>query len=312
MCYSALCMTDFNALARDHGAVIDTVSFETVIASESGARRPRVPRAVERNFEGSTSEHGRSVARLIEDGWRRRVEAWELALFTQTQRLSAAERALSGGKATKWAQEEKRIASAKMEQLQGWIQDANRQETESRDSRIYPGYYAPLMVWENGRRVIKAMRYQCRIHGWTSQVERVYPSAFNARRDKLERSWSKHFGIKHGILVVSRFYEFVSRLRLDGNEMNVELEFAPRPDRAMLVACLWSDWSAPDEPPLLSFAAVTDEPPPEVLAAGHDRCIVPVKAEYVDEWLQPRGDLPRMYAILDDRERPFYEHKAAA
>jgi len=33
----------------------------------------------------------------------------------------------------------------------------------------------------------------------------------------------------------------------------------------------------PDES-LLSFAAITDEPPAEVASAGHDRCIVPVKA----------------------------------
>jgi hypothetical protein len=39
----------------------------------------------------------------------------------------------------------------------------------------------------------------------------------------------------------------------------------------MLVACLWSSSSAPDEPDLLSFAAITDEPPPEFAAAGYDR-----------------------------------------
>jgi len=81
----------------------------------------------------------------------------------------------------------------------------------------------------------------------------------------------------------------------------------------MLVACLCSRWSGSGEPDLLSFAAITDEPPPEVAAAGHDRCIVPIKPENIDAWLNPNAsDLAALHAILDDRERPFYEHRLAA
>ena len=81
----------------------------------------------------------------------------------------------------------------------------------------------------------------------------------------------------------------------------------------MLVACLWSKWSGPGEPDLLSFAAITDDPPPEVSAAGHDRCIIPIKPEHIDAWLTPdRKNLAAQYAILDDRERPYYEHRFAA
>jgi hypothetical protein len=65
--------------------------------------------------------------------------------------------------------------------------------------------------------------------------------------------------------------------------------------------------------PLLPFAAITDEPPAEVAAAGHDRCIIPTKPENVDAWLNPNPtDLKAQYAILDDRERPYYEHRLAA
>jgi putative SOS response-associated peptidase YedK len=81
----------------------------------------------------------------------------------------------------------------------------------------------------------------------------------------------------------------------------------------MLVACLWSRWTSPGESELLSFAAITDEPPPEVAAAGHDRCIIPIRPEHVDAWLSPDPkDLRAMYEILDDRDRPYYEHKLAA
>jgi putative SOS response-associated peptidase YedK len=81
----------------------------------------------------------------------------------------------------------------------------------------------------------------------------------------------------------------------------------------MLVACLWSRWSAPGDPDLLSFAAITDEPPAEVAAAGHDQCIIPIKPENIATWLNPdASNLAASYAILDDKERLYYEHRLAA
>jgi putative SOS response-associated peptidase YedK len=50
----------------------------------------------------------------------------------------------------------------------------------------------------------------------------------------------------------------------------------------------------------------------EVQAAGHDRCIIPLKPEDVDAWLNPdRANLAALYAMLDDRERLYYEHREA-
>jgi len=40
---------------------------------------------------------------------------------------------------------------------------------------------------------------------------------------------------------------------------------------------------------------------------------VPIKPENLDSWLNPASNnLAAMYAILDDRDRPFYEHRLAA
>ncbi|MFL9860072.1 hypothetical protein PQR72_30795 [Paraburkholderia madseniana] len=43
------------------------------------------------------------------------------------------------------------------------------------------------------------------------------------------------------------------------------------------------------------------------------RCIIPIKPEHIDAWLNPDPhNLAAQYAILDDRERPYYEHRMAA
>ena len=147
-----------------------------------------------------------------------------------------------------------------------------------------------------------------------------YPGTYNARRDNLEGFWKGLFGYTHGIVVINAFYENVNRHRVEGRELgvdeaveNIVLEFKPRPTQDMLVACLWSRWTAPGEPDLMSFAAITDEPPAEVAAAGHDRCIIPIRPENIDGWLNPDPlNLAAQHAILDDRPRPFYEHRMAA
>lgn len=62
-----------------------------------------------------------------------------------------------------------------------------------------------------------------------------------------------------------------------------------------------------------SFAAITDEPEPEVAAAGHDRTVINIRPEHVDAWLRP-GEHGReaMQAIFDDKRHPYYEHREAA
>src|SRR5690606_40610207 len=99
-------------------------------------------------------------------------------------------------------------------------------------------------------------------------------------------------------MVAMRCYEKVEGP--DGK--NRILEFTPRTGEPMLVACLWSRWTDPKgaDSELLSFAAITDEPEPEVAAAGHDRTIINIKPEHLDTWLNPDPqDLPSLYGIFD-------------
>ena len=269
--------------------------------------RIKIPKSMDALFMAPQSDLEAEIKGRIEAFNATQATQLEQELFKQRKRLVDGERALQV-KVTKKANEDVRIATNKIAAAKEKLSDLGRAELMDRDARIFPGVYAPVTVWEDGRRVIKPMRYQCRPAGKPAFYDTKFPGTYNARRDNLEGFWKDLFGFSHGLLVVNAFYENVQQ---DGR--NVVLEFRPQPEQDMLVACLWSRWSAPGEPELLSFAAITDEPPPEIAAAGHGRCIIPIKPGHIDAWLQPdRKDLAAQYAILDDRERPHYEHRLAA
>jgi putative SOS response-associated peptidase YedK len=306
MCYSAQIEADYKKYVRMFGAAMSIREFAELYW-EHGGRDLKAPMAMEAAFSDPHTDDERRIQALIAENNALRTTKLEQELFKQRTRLADAERILET-KATKAATESKRIASDKIDAAVRRLADLKRTTLKGADSRIYPGWYAPVMIVQDGRRVVVPMRYRCRLPGWTEQMEREKPGTYNARRDNLRRVWGKLFGYNHGIIVVNRFYENVDR-----NGKNVVLQFDPTPPQQMLVACLWSRTPIPDEPDLWSFAAITDEPPPEVAVAGHDRCIVPIKPENIDAWLNPDPpDLARLYAILDDRERPYYEHQMAA
>jgi putative SOS response-associated peptidase YedK len=308
MCYSAQIKADYTRFVRAFGARISIRDFFDIYWRRMGEdAKLKIPKVIEAVFAAPASDEEREVAALIAEFNVAEAARLEQELFKQRKRLADAERTLTT-KPTKAAAESKRIAADKVEWCLAKLAALRRTELVDEDARIFPGWYAPVIVTEQGQRVVKPMRYQCRPAGKPSSYDAKFPGTYNARRDKLEGFWKPLFGYSHGIMVVSRFFENVQR---DGK--NVVLEFNPRTGEDMLVACLWSRWTAPGEPDLLSFAAITDDPPPEVAAVGHDRCIVPVKPEHVDAWLNPDPkNLAALHAILDDRQRPYYAHRLAA
>lgn len=319
MCYSAQIRADHRTFVRMFGAQISIRQFVDLFYRRKQDGKVKVPKAMEEAFAQPTSPEEHEIHALIQEYRGERALKFEEDLFTQRKRLVEAERQLQT-KVTKKATEDVRIATSKISKAKLDLDDLRRTELLDRDSRIFPQVYAPVMVMREGRKVVLPMRYQCRPAGKPAFYDVKFPGTYNARRDNLEKFWSRQFGYTHGVLIVNAFYENVTRHSMEGRELrpdekpeNVVLEFKPRPIQDMLVACVWSEWSGPDEPNLLSFAAITDEPPAEVAAAGHDRCIIPIRAENVDAWLNPDPrNLRAMYEILDARERPYYEHRLAA
>lgn len=309
MCYSAQVHKEFKQFVRSTGARMDIDAFVRLYWWKEGRdprKRPKVPRAIERQLlEGGPPE----LADLI-----RRWDAWEVdqltqELFIQRRRVADAERALQA-KDTKKAREDVRIGANKVAAAQRRL-DTLKGKVSDQDWRIYPGVYGPVIVTEGGQRWVRPMRYQCRPAGKPAVYDRKFPGTYNARRDNLEGFWGGLFGHHHALMVADVFYENVEGP--DGK--NQVLAFTPRTGEPMLIACLWSRWTdqTGGEPELLSFAAITDDPEPEVAAAGHDRTIINIKPEHLDAWLSPDPQrLDALYAIFDDKQHPYYEHREAA
>lgn len=319
MCYSAQIKQDYRDYVRRFGADIGIHEFVELYWRRRKGEKISIAKGMDAAFSDPKTDEERKIKALIEEFDDLQAVKFEQELFKQRKRLADAQRTLQT-KTTKTALENKRIATDKISWALGKLGDLRRSALQERDSRIFPGHYAPVMIVENGRRVIKPMRYQCRPAGKPAFYDTKFPGCYNARRDNLEGFWKAQFGTTHGLVVLDAFYENVSRHRAEGRELgageaeeNVILEFRPRPAQEMLVACLWSHWQAPGEEDLWSFAMITDAPPAEVAAAGHDRCIIPIKPSHIDAWLNPDpADLQAQYRILDDRQRPYYEHRMAA
>lgn len=323
MCYSAMVEQRLRSLAKGFLAEVDWRMFEELFRRRL-ERDIKVSAALEANFLGealtrTATDAGRLAREHIEEYRARRAGSLESEIFKQRRRLADAQRSLEE-KETRRAREEERIARNKIEAALSRLADLKRTEPLERDRRIFPLHYAPLLIEEAGRRWIRPMRYTCRLPEKPPNYDVRYPGTYNARRDNLRGFWKDLYGHRHGMLAITSFFENVATHVYEKRDLNpgeeprnVVLHFDPQPPREMLVACLWARWTGKDEPELHSFAAITDDPPPEIAATGHNRCVIPIRRENLEEWLQPESvSLERLDEILSDRERPIYEHRIAA
>ncbi len=336
MCFSAVVQQDLDLLARQHRARVDTELFENLFARRAAGEDIKLAKGLEANFLNPRDAAARRILQHIAAYQEVTASKWQIELFKQKTRLADAERKLKTRSIQK-ARDDQRIATNKIAWLRARLADLKRTEPAANDGRIFPFWYAPVLVNEANERVIKPMRYHCRPSGKPASIDKSYPGLYNARRDNLEGFWKNQFGKRHAYCVVQSFYENVAlhdfekrELRAGEKVQNRVLHFNPQPatGRAaiptginagaafqssdMLVACLWDCWQKPGQPALLSFAASTDEPPPEVAATGHNRCIIPLKPQNLSSWLTPGEFLATYYSLLDDRERPYYAHELAA
>jgi len=319
MCYSAQVVQVVRKLHRELGIRLDYEEAFRLFMRRLDDPSIVISRGFEANFDDPATDLERRIKAAIDEYRSRTATKVEKDLFSQKTRLVNAERSLRE-KETKKAREDVRIATSKIETLTTKLSDLRRSETTASDNRIFPMVYAGVIIKQDGQNVLTPMRYFCRPAGKPAFYDKKFPGLYNARRDNLEKFWGEQFGHHHALMVVETFFENVQLHAMEHRELkageeaqNVVLQFTPQPAEPLLIACLWSHWTDPDEPDVRGFAAITDEPPVDVAAAGHDRCIVNLKPEHVEAWLTPEGrSSEELQAILSDRAMPVIQHAKAA
>lgn len=339
MCYSAMIQADYDKFCRHHGAIMSLEEFAMNVWAEPDRTRKRttrrrMPKAMEDWFLRPQREGlGQDIGQAIREERAEEAAQWATDLAAQQERKALNEAKLAT-KPTKTAAEEVRKAGNKIVQIERWIADAERVQLRDRDFRFFPQWWVPVLVMEQGQLVLKPMRYQLRKPGlpassdWIEgklqangkRSQRRLSGTYNARRDNLTRYWKGQFGHKHGAVLIGSFFENVSRHKAEGRELapgepdvGVEIEFTPQPQEPMLIACIWDHWKGGEEDPFDSFAFITDDPPPEVAAAGHDRIPIRLQMDNLRAWLAPEGRTEvELQAILDSRPEAFYSHEIAS
>ena len=180
------------------------------------------------------------------------------------------------------------------------------QWVDNESSRIYPNYFAPVIIWLNGKRQIVPMRYRVRPHGMPKEIPSKY-NVFNARLDSLNtrKTWTSLFGAKHALFPFRQFYEWV-----DYKGRKKLITFIPEGRDIMWAPALYDSWASHDGTiEFSSFAIITDDPPAEVSEQGHDRCPIFLREDLIDTWLRPTVSTKvELMKILKQKETVYYEH----
>lgn len=308
MCYSALIKKNLRNVAQEFGARIDVDEYVKLYAMREIHPEMKIPDGLEDYF----LKEGGSAAKKIKAS----IEVFnEAETGRLLQEISAAEAEMTElearlkVKVTKTNQGKLESKIRVRDRLRKKIEAITKKREGSEDFRIYPFYFAPVILADGKDRVMVPMRYRI-LPPSGVEIPGGY-NVFNARRDSLQeaRTWKALFGKKHAIFPFLKFYEWVESPK--GEKM--EIKFSPDGFEGMWAASLYEETRLKGQGLLRSFAMVTDDPPAEVAAAGHDRCPVFLDHRYLDMWLHPEGhSLEELDLLLNSKEPTYYSHVQAA
>lgn len=293
MCYSVRIRARLKELAAEFGAEIDLDLLREFFSMRLKKTEWKLPHAIDLYCLGDNSLsplirqfHSEEKDRLIQ-----KLIATELEL-----------KELLAGRLNAAAKKKIEVRERRRLTLKEKI-EAPLERLDPLAERVFPFSFAPVILEEKGRRQLRLMRY--RVLPTNGQEIPSSYNVFNARRDSLlsAQTWRPLFGKSHAIFPFQSFYEWVEG---PGGKPR-ELRFHPEGRELMWAASLYA--ASKD---LYSFAMVTDEPPPEVAAAGHDRCPVFLEKSRMDSWLQAALPKDQLLALLDHKENAYYQNQPAA
>ena len=318
MCYSIQVAQSLKRLLRTLSVEMDYDEAERIFLQRLDNPTLNISRAFESNFDRPRNEVELRIKAAISEHRRRMAPDLQKELVEEEQRFQAAQARLSV-KFTKSADKQAGIATRNIKRLREKMADLTRPDLLPKDERLYPKMYGGFIIRRDVVNLLTPMRYYCRPSGTPASIEKEYPTLYNARRDNLDRFWRRQFGHHHAIVVMDSFYEYVNlhdkehRPLASGEKAKrVELQFTPESPEPMLMACIWSRWIG-DEESVRGAAVITDDPTPEIAAAGHDRSPIALRPENVEAWLTPAGrTVDELQALLTDKQTTTYRHELAA
>lgn len=313
--YSATVWTDPKLYAAHFGGQVDLNAFHESFRRRADGDRVSIPTEVDQAFLETQEPDFEPLRDLVIRHRLAQIRAADEEIASQVARLADARRRL-GSQQTKGAGHSARMSTHKIAAARRRRASLAQNVDGCQLGRMFPGSFVPIVTVQDGKTLIRPMRYQCRPSNVERRMENLLESPHHARRDGLKGRWRTEFGHTHGVIAVESFFEAVALHRLrnrpllkDESLAALELEFFPNPRQTLYVPCLWSHWQRPGRVNLLSFATIVDRAPAEVQAAGQDICPVVIKRENVIAWLNPDPDnLAASYAVLEDRPSVTFEH----
>lgn len=331
MCFSAMAEQNAKKLSRMFGATVNVDSYASLFQRRLDGERLSVNKAMELPFlNEAKSMVEKSIAKNIRAWHLNEIRASKAEIEKQTARFESAKAKLAK-KETATALKDLRISENKISKAN---YDIKRHESEKIisefEERIFPQQYVSILCLnEENEKTIMPMRYHMRPHDRDESFDREYFGCYNARYDSLTKVdfWRDSLQKRRrGILVAHKFYEnvevkdYLRKLKLPKNiakEVNEEqkekivVRFEPKDQSVMYIPVLWDCWKKRGSEALYSVALITDDPPPEVADAGHNRCPIFLDKAAIDDWLTADLETGKEIKeqILSRRQTPYYAHE---
>ncbi len=220
--------------------------------------------------------------------------------------------------------------------------------------RIYPGYFAPILTMTDNKPTLRLMRYSVEPPEWiaTSKNYTSFNARRdNLRSAFWSESFQKHHGILvlKGFFEWVAVKDVIQAGRISLEEVKAQFEhqklarkqrlkelkkpysptkaeltspllrkvviqFSALGEQELLVPVIYSLRTPPGGHTRMGFAMVTDDPPPEVAAAGHDRCPVILSADAAERWWRqgPTLSVGQIAEILDQKPSLNFGHTLTA
>jgi putative SOS response-associated peptidase YedK len=308
MCYSAMIEADLRELQRVFGVKIDWSSFDEAYAIRGQYSQAMIPSGLDSYIiQNAETPSQKRLAKMAKEHYQNEIEKFSKKLKKYEQDVKDFELKIKSGSKAKDLKEKLEKRKATVEWHKEKIEYYEKIE-EAGAPRVFPNFYAPVIVKDGKENSIRLMRYHlCPKNG--KELNAFQYNLFNARRDKLleARTWKSIFGKQHAIFPFYRFYESVE----GKNGESKIIYFQPKDEKIMWAASIYEE--AKTEHGLLrTFAAVTDDPPPEVSAAGHDRCPVYLSNDHFEKWLAPHGvTKEELIELLTSVVPTVFKHEAA-